>query len=479
MLVPVRERSRWMRIACVPLLNLSVALTLAVYLGYPTQMLLALGHAFERQAEPERALWCYERGLAKEPDEDVASYLQYRTALLLYKLGRNEASRQALRRVVVKYTANKELVKKASRFLENLERPPGQRKVLPGVDAPVEYKDGYCAPNSLALVMQFWGSDISAATIGSTITGLGTGSYSVDAAWFAREHDFAHDFLPQAELQDIQRLIDAGFPVLVYVPQHVFAVLGYDNALGSLVTYDVATADVWTEYNQMDFVRLWKRSAAVLSLVYPPQRAEALPADIRERLIRLSPHYLHYQIGLMNYSTKEAVAAAHLQLAATVTPEFFIPLTELNERFAGLRSELAQRYAPDAVTARIVEFYSRDYDEGWRVAGQHERDSVSADDMLQQNLQSMALWNRLDELSDLARRLDETGAISKATLELAGLADLARNDGARSEARLARSDSTAANFYAALVKARDGADASSLKLLAGTVKDGLSKLRYG
>ena len=65
-------------------------------------------------------------------------------------------------------------------------------------------------------------------------------------------------FLPMAGLKDIKECIDAGFPVLVYVPAHVFAIFGYDEALDTFVTYDIATNDVWVEYLQKDFIKAWK-----------------------------------------------------------------------------------------------------------------------------------------------------------------------------------------------------------------------------
>ena len=128
------------------------------------------------------------------------------------------------------------------------------------------------------------------------ITGLGTGTYVVDQSWYAQQHDFRHQFLPLAGLEDIKTCIDSGFPVLVYVPSHVFAIVGYDEALETLVTYDVATQDLWVEYLQSDFIKAWKKQATTLVLAYPEDKTALLPASIRERLQNGSDSYLHFQL---------------------------------------------------------------------------------------------------------------------------------------------------------------------------------------
>ncbi len=167
-------------------INIAAGITLSITFGYPGDMFLALGRHFERTAFTGRALWCYEHGLKKKPRDRIASYLQYRVALLNHKLRNEEKAKQGFRRVVAKYTSNKELVKKANRFLDNLDRSAGKKRaVLPGVETRTEYKGGYCVPNSLALAMRYWGSDVTARGIGKRITGLGSGTFVVNQRWFA------------------------------------------------------------------------------------------------------------------------------------------------------------------------------------------------------------------------------------------------------------------------------------------------------
>jgi hypothetical protein len=96
------------RVVQVAGINLTAAITLSIAFGYPADMFLALGRHFEREAFTARALWCYEHGLSRKPGNWIASYLQYRVALLNHKLGDSEKAKQGFRRVVAKYTWNEE-----------------------------------------------------------------------------------------------------------------------------------------------------------------------------------------------------------------------------------------------------------------------------------------------------------------------------------------------------------------------------------
>lgn len=161
-------------------------------MGYPADMFLAFGRHHERQANISKALWCYEKGLLKAPSPRIASYLQYRSALIYHKLGNQDLAQKGFRRVVTRYTGNTTLVAKANRFLDSLDRATAdlKRVALDGVETYTEYKSAYCVPSSLALAMKYWGSDVDAHTIGAHITGLGTGTYAVDQRWYAEQQQF-------------------------------------------------------------------------------------------------------------------------------------------------------------------------------------------------------------------------------------------------------------------------------------------------
>jgi hypothetical protein len=472
MIAPAGKLGKLSRAAQVVGINLAAAVTLSIMLGYPADMFLALGRYFERQAFTTKALWCYEHGLNKEPANQVASYLQYQVALLHHKLGNREKAKQGFNRVVAKYTANAELVKKASRFLDNLERVSvSKRAVLPGVETRTEYKGSYCVPNSLALAMRYWGSTVTARSIGKRITGLGSGTFVVNQRWFAEQEGFRHDFLPMAGLDDIKRCIDAGFPVLVYVPQHAFVVVGYDDALETFVTYDIATDDIWVEYLQKDFIKAWKKQATTLVLAYPPDKEPLIPADIHERLTRFSENYLHFQLHYFD-APANSISVPHLLKAAGDTGEFFFPVTILYVDFPGLRNTLIKQYDPERISQAIKTYFWNDFDEGVHLWGQyHDERWASSDWALQYSIEYLIGQQRFDLIDALITRIDEEGQVSEGMSADLGMIELARGTFERGVNRLIRAEKTLNPFYVGLASLKMGNLQGAIRELVKTLTE--------
>ncbi len=447
-------------------MNLAAGLVLAVTSGHTGELFLALGRSLERAAHTGPAVYAYEIGLEKQPSEQVASYLQYRAALLSHKLGDAAKAERGFRRVVAKYTANAERVKKASRFLDNLARNGGGRRVvLPGIETRTEYKAAYCAPNSLALAMRYWGANVSARVIGERITGLTSGTFAVNQSWLADQEGFRHDYLPMAGIDDIKALIDAGFPVLVYVPAHVFVIVGYDDALDTFVTYDVATQDIWVEYLQKDFIKAWKKQATTLALAYPPDKEDRLPEDIRRRVSRLSEGYLHFQLHYFD-APEGTVSAPHLLRAAGDTGEFFFPVTILVSELPGLRDEVAARFDPDAVAGSIRRYFGEDFDEGIHLWGQyHDERWAQQDWALQSSIEYLIGERRFELLSELAGKIDAEGQLSDKTLAEVGVVELGRGEIRKGLDRLDRADESIPALYSGLGRRKLGDEAAAVRQL--------------
>jgi len=444
-------KTRISRFFQAALINMASALTIAILFGYTADMFLAAGGYMERKAYVPQAMWCYEHGLKKEPKDTLASYLQYRVALLNHKLGQKDKARQGFNRLIAKYDTNKLLVKKANHFIENIERAKGSRRVvLPGVETRTQYRGGYCVPNSLALVMRYWGADITARDIGERITGLGSGTFVVDQRWYAEQEGFSHDFLPLAGLKDIKDCIDAGFPVLVYVPFHIFAVVGYDEMLETFVTYDVATNDVWVEYIQKDFIKSWKKQATTLVLAYPPEKRELLPSGIRSRLVRLSDNYLHFQLHYFD-APEDSISLPHLLKSAGDNGDFFFPVTILYSEFPGMRAGLARKHDPDSIIPSIKSYFWDNFDEGTHLWGQYHNDRWAQSDWaLSSSMKYLIGQKRFDLIEQILARIDEQGMISDEMIELSGMIDLAHGRFQRGLNRLIKAQDSSQSFYKAL-----------------------------
>ncbi|MFH0926360.1 MAG: C39 family peptidase [bacterium] len=460
-------------------INLLAGITLSITLGYPADAFLGLGRYFERTADPTKALWCYEHGLRKKPKDLVSSYLQFRVALLNHKLGNQTKAIQGFRRVVAKYTSNGELVRKANQFLDNLDRSAGKKRViLPGVETKTEYKGGYCVPNSLALAMHFWGSNITARKIGERITGLGSGTFVVNQTWFAEQEGFRHDFLPMASLEDVKQCINAGFPVLVYVPAHIFAIVGYDEALETFITYDVATRDVWVEYLQKDFIKAWKKQATTLVLAYPPEKENLIPMDVRKRLTRLSNNYLHFQLHFFD-APSNSVSLPHLVKAAGDTGEFFFPLTILYSDFPATRKTISHKYNKKVINKAIMNYFGDDFDEGIHLWGQyHDERWASPDWALNYSIEYLIGQGELDLVAQLVNRINEKGQVSDDILAVTGMIDLAKGKIKTGLDQLLSVPKKNLSLYTGLVNLKIGDNQGAIRELVKTLKGTGYKLGY-
>ncbi len=380
-------------------------------------------------------------------------------------------ARDGFRRVVTKYHQQHALALKAGRFLDNLQHnaDDGKRVVLPGVETYTQYTGAYCVPNSLALAMRYWGAAVDARQIGARITGLGTGTYVVDQSWYAQQHDFRHEFLPLAGLEDIKTCIDAGFPVLVYVPSHVFAIVGYDEALETLVTYDVATQDLWVEYLQGDFIKAWKKQATTLVLAYPEDKSAFLPASIRERLQNGSDSYLHFQLHSFDTLANQP-SIAHLEKAAGENAGFFFPLTILYNDFPSLRSTLDTRYNSDRITQSIMAYFGNNFDEGVHLAGQRHNERLSDPDWaLKASVEYLLGHRRFQQIEQLLARVDAQGQLSEEMQYYNAMIALAQGNYDESLERFGRATGDAKKFYATLAGLQIGNRAHALQGLTDTL----------
>ncbi len=475
----IKKRERLWRLIHIPLVNLAAVIVFSITFGFGSEIFLFLGQHYERHARGDESLLYYEYGLMKAPQKKAASYLQYRIALLNYKAGEVYKATNCFRRVITKYNANNELVKKANYFLKRLSRiEKKERVVLPGVDTRTEYKGSYCVPNSLAFVMKYWGKNVSPRTIGKTITGLSRGTFIVDQTWFALKEGFCHEFLPLAEADDIKKFIDAGFPVLVYVPAHVFVIFGYDETLSTFVTYDVATHDVWVEYIQRDFIKAWKKQAATLAVVYPPEKKSDIPSLQYKKLYHLSDQYLHYQLHFFD-TLSSGFSIAHLKKAAGENGDFFFPIVTLYMDYPGLRDEITEQYKIKKISNAIFSFFSSNFDEGTHLWGQyHNEDWALPDWALNYGISFLIAHRKYKLVEKLITHIDEKGRITNNMLGVLGMVDIAQGKFNSGLDRLHRIEKADYNFYIGLLQLQTKDIHDGVRALSVALKHETNTIRY-
>lgn len=468
---PLSGGGRGFRFLQIPCISFSSALIFVLLCGYPSNWFYSLGMFFEKEGKVAQSLWCYEHGMSKKPSGIRASYLQYRIALMAHKLGDREKAMDGFRKVISMYNYSDRLVRKSSKFLNNIERNGDvtRRVVLPGVENPTTFKGAYCVPNSLALVMNFWGAGVDADSIGETITSLNSGTMVVDQAWYAEKMGFRHEFMPLATFTDIKNTIDAGFPVLVYVPAHVFVIVGYDDVLETFVTYDVATRDIWVDYLRKDFIKSWKKEDTTMVVVYPPDQEQNLPPEVHRKLTLASNKYLQYHLHYLD-GPEGYPSMDHLLEASRSSGTFFLPLITAYSHFPSQRKTLAKTHDMEGVVETIFNYFQSDYDEGAHLAGQvHYDDYASEDKKLQASLSFLIGTGQLQAASRLIEEIDTTGELSEETRKLQAMVDLAQGDFSEARLRLSLLDDAEYQFYLAQSYLKDGDTASAVPGLVKTI----------
>jgi hypothetical protein len=249
----------------------------------------------------------------------------------------------------------------------------------------------------------------------------------------------------------------------------VFAIVGYDEALETFVTYDIATHDVWVEYIQKDFIKAWKKQATTLVLAYPPDKESLIPEDIRNRLVRLSDNYLHFQLHHFDAPTN-SISVPHLFRAAGDTGEFFFPITILYADFPGLRKRIAEKYNTDLVSDSIKAYFWDDFDEGVHLWGQyHDEYWAWPDWALRYSIHYLIAQERFDLIEELIARINEEGQISQDMLAEIGMIDLARGKFENGLDRLISPEATMNPLYVGLTYLKKGNNQGALRELVKTV----------
>lgn len=333
------------RLAIVVVVALLFYVTQVVYSGMLSYDLMMLGNIYERAIEARRALGCYKKSLLIRSNDMISSYLQYRIGLLYHKLGDEEKAQMAFKKVVAIYNRSEELAKKSQAFIRAFQRPEakeGRRVVIPGVETKTEYKWGYCAPNSVSLVLRYWGVKETAKRAGATMTYFGGGTFLDDELWYVHSKKMRHYLIAPSDHEQIKRFVSMNIPVLVYTPMHVFAVFGYDEVLNTLITYDVAKWDIWVDYPLEEFQEEWKKEHNKLGLILPPEK-EAFFA--REKIAKFESSTnacLRYYIA--RRIRENEVQSRHLKKAIESDPELLFLASYFYQNFPAAREDVASTY---------------------------------------------------------------------------------------------------------------------------------------
>ena len=272
----------WRRLSVVVVVLIATFVNISFVIGITARAQFGIARVYERSGDVASALNWYRLSLATNPTPAFRSYLQHRVGLLSYKLGDIEEAKTAFESVVTAHNTNESLASESSYYLDQLDLSSGgARVVLAGVEAKTELRSAYCAPNTLSLILGFWGRRATVGKLGEEIAFVGAGTSGSSIRFVVEEHGLEYILHPFSTLEDLRWLIDRGVPAIVYTPGHVLAVFGYDDGLRTVVAYDTAKWDIWVDRPYPDLLADWGRSSFLLGVVVPDD--DQLPA--REEIL--------------------------------------------------------------------------------------------------------------------------------------------------------------------------------------------------
>ena len=253
---------------------------------------------------------------------------------------------------MTKHSRNHELASDARFFLDALaDTHSGDRLVLPGVDTRTTYRAAYCAPNSLALVLRYWGIGVSSHRIGREITIPDVGTLPTEVIRFAVSQGLKAHLLPYAETADLESWLEAQVPVLAITPGHIRAVVGHDPVLQTWITYDTARWDLWAEEPKRSFKNEWIRMHGAVVVMTPGDDEEH--DLLEEEQVALARSELWRQVA-RRYELRDPRETSLGMSALALAPDNLHAYLDLWRRHPRLRTELeahGQEHG-DALAAR-------------------------------------------------------------------------------------------------------------------------------
>jgi len=328
----INKRSMTERSLLIGLAAVGFGVSFTIYSSLLPYDFFLLGKNMENRVKLEFATRCYEKSLIRQSNDRIQSFLKYRMSLLQHKNGNTETAKEGFQAVVSKYNADKELVKKATGFLRNLEHaaPDAKRIVISGVETDTEHKINYCAPNSYALNYRYWGLDISPKEVGQMFVKGDAGTALIDAFYHTKNLGLEAYFSSLMTLDEIKSLIDHNIPVLVFIPRHVFVIFGYDETLQTFISYDTASKELWIEYPMEEFKKSWILQFNMSSILLPENQIGNVPGEILEKYKKSTQSIIHYYLAY-HQSSNLLTAHNHNRLAIELNPDlYYIPIQAMS-----------------------------------------------------------------------------------------------------------------------------------------------------
>jgi len=255
-------------IVAIPLITLHAI----VLSGYTITIDLTAASILEDEEKLGSAKELYAKTIPYIRHDALLASLHHRQGVLNVLNRDYEQALSLFKKVMADYSENLEVYKKASKYVESFEKnkrvTDKGRKIL-SVRHRTFQQAASCFPNSLSVILSFYERDpISTRQLSYGIKeGFDEGTFIWKADSFLTKKGYKLITAFWQNRETLITLLEANYPVLIYVPGHVYTLYGYDSNMEMFFTYDTAKLNRWNDNAFRELQKTWMDGGFLMSVV--------------------------------------------------------------------------------------------------------------------------------------------------------------------------------------------------------------------
>lgn len=295
-------RSLLTSIVFIPLITLHCV----ILSGYSVTIDLTIASFFEDKQKLSDAKNLYSKSIPYIKHDDILAALHHRLGVIYVMNENYQEALKAFKKVVAEYSDNYEVYPKAKSYLESYEKNIAegtQDKTILNVQHQTFEQAASCFPNSLSVILNFYEEEpISTRALSYSIKeGFDEGSFIWKAESFLEKNDYQLITSLWQNKEMLIQLLEAGYPVLIYIPGHVYTLYGYDARMEMFFTYDTAQANRWNDNPFDDLQQTWMDSSFLMSAVVRNEDMDQFKATFPELFQSTDFHRLWQKTSITQY----------------------------------------------------------------------------------------------------------------------------------------------------------------------------------
>lgn len=256
-----------------------IALHIIVLSTYTVTINLVFASILEDRQQISSAKTLYAKAIPYIRHDNLLASLHHRQGVLHVLNQDHESAIASFKKVLTDYSGHYEVFIKARRYLDAFEKNRSQeklgRKILVVRHKTFE-QAASCFPNSLSVILNFYEKQpISTRKLSYAIKeSFSSGTFIWKAESFLEKNGYELLTTYWQSKKTLICLLEAGYPILVYIPGHVYTVYGYDSRMEMFLTYDTAESNRWNDKPFWSLQRDWMVGSFLMSVLIPKEEKE-------------------------------------------------------------------------------------------------------------------------------------------------------------------------------------------------------------